>query len=161
MDHDPKTVLKLYEIKFNEQEDWLNVECPFHNDSSGGTKAGIHKTNGAFRCFVCGDASKTTLYGYLSAKLPSHPSISQVKLHLDSVIRAKKVEVRNDDVEAYHLAIWHHKEILLVLEQLKGITAEMVSKYKIGFNENNGRIVIPVFSHGELEGIQLTLGMHQ
>lgn len=152
--HDPITVLKLYEIKYNEQGEYLNVECPFHNDTSGGTKSGINKVSGAFHCFRCGEGVDTSLYGYLTAKLPSHPSISAIKLHLDSVIRAKKVEVRDDDVEAYHLAIWHHKEILILLETLKGITADMVSKYKIGFNENNGRITIPVYSHGELAGIR-------
>lgn len=151
-DHDPATVLKLYEIEFKTEGEWLNVNCPFHNDT--GFHAGIHKDNGAFRCFRCGDASKTNIYGYLTAKLPSHPAISAVKIHLDSVIRAKKVEVRNDDVEAYHLAIFHHPEVLLLLEKIKGITPEMVSKYKIGFNESLGRIVIPVFSHGELAGIR-------
>lgn len=160
--HRPLDVLTYFQLPFKDEgseKPWVIVSCPFHNDSEDLDKAhgGIHKENGAFKCFSC-DAKKQNVITVVATVMKVQ--VAAVESIVDNTFGTRKMHGKSEDldpsfVEFCHANLLNNEEQLLNLQSKHGINAASVDRFKLGFVHYLNRISIPVFSQdGQLINIR-------
>jgi hypothetical protein len=147
---DPVALLKEFVVAFKDRgNDWVTVQCPYHNDSDDLEKAhgGINKLTGGFNCFSCGHDNGGVL-GFLSVKM-GVPEQAVLAYH-DNIFGTNNKVDNESDVALCSLC---HDNLLGCAEMLQqvynkhGITTETVKKFKLGRYPQTGRLTIPIFDN--------------
>lgn len=115
------------------------VLCPFHADSR--PSLGYNVLSNVFRCPACG-ASGDAIALYGKVKNLGYPAaIDELseQFGLDS-----NAAIAGGVVEAYHAALRGSRPLLEELKRRKGITADMVATWRLGWDVAKKRLVIPV-----------------
>lgn len=126
-------------IKFEySTQDEIKVLCPFHPDKSPSCYINIRK-----REFCCKSADCNKhgdFVSYLARQLQTNRAVVIAELSTRYTIEQAKL-IDAQMVQRYHLAIW---KALPLLQELysRGVTDELIRKYRLG--ENDGRIQIPI-----------------
>ena len=145
-------ILNSFGVKYTKKPELFSVLCPFHPDIH--PSACINQKTGAFNCWSC--KKRTTIVSFLS-KITNSP-VQTINAKIGYKTDCKN-PISPTDIEADHLRIWQHQQLLDALHH-RCITDELIRKYRLGsktFGEEN-RICIPIPNDiGEYATIRLYL----
>lgn len=116
--------------------DWVRVLCPFHDDTT--PSCDINTSTKMFKCHSC---RKT---GDLVTFIARVSKTERWSVIADFAARYGDVNDRIVDpqlIETWHQRIWQAEPLLIQLRK-RGVTDEMIRRYRLG--ETGGRIQIPV-----------------
>lgn len=147
MQVNPIAALKKYKIPHLERESdaWIKVKSPFCEDTDDlyNSHGGLNRVTGVFHCFK--SEKNMPLIAYLG--VVTGKPLPLLQQELQTFYERSPIE----DITSAHLELWTN---LLLAEdsgdyleaaKAKGLSPEIILKYKIGLNQQ-GRITIPVFT---------------
>ena len=132
-------ILKHYKIGVVESDE-TNAKClcPFHEDNT--PSVSIHMETGVWNCFAC--SAKGNIYRLLARV--SNVTERQVKDKLAVKFGiADDTTIKPDTIEQFHRAIGKRPEFLAELKK-RGVTDQLITYYKIGYDRSKDRITIPI-----------------
>jgi DNA primase len=149
-------VLKACGIKIvQEQDDWLNIFCPYHNNFRT-RSGGVNKDSGKFNCFSCGEThSLTELVMHVTGRtyfeairlIDSKKDNDSIISFLDKTLK-KEPEFKEFDIETINRL---HDNLMLnerAIGYLKNrsITKQSAEKFKLGYSDKQDMVTIPIYS---------------
>ena len=150
----PEDALKICGIEYAQVgTEWLHVRCPFHLDDHAdltGCKGRINPDNGAYKCNAAACGTTASHIGFIAAALKKN--IHEVK-KLISVTTGKAATLSEGLVLQMHRNLCQSAEMQAKLRK-KGIEIADITKYQLGYNANNQRVTIPVYTDGKLVNIR-------
>jgi len=114
-------------------DEWYTVLCPFHEDTH--PSGFINKESQRFHCKTCG--AKGDAYEFFS-RIIGAPRKDVIKL-----ISGNDKVLPQDKIYKLHETLLKNKKILTTLQDEKGINAETVIKYQLGWDKT--RVTIPIY----------------
>lgn len=125
-------------------ENEVKVLCPFHEDKRPSCSINVKKN--LFRCHTAGCKAKGDLITFLAKVAKTTRRVMwedlSTRYDLENV-----PTIDSSAVERWHALIWEVKPLLNEL-YARGVTDELIRKYRIGFD--NGRISIPILNKNGL-----------
>lgn len=141
---DPITLLKEFQVPYIDKGlEFLTIECPYHDDKKENVadcKGGIHRTNGAFKCFYCGVTRN--ILNVLAVKYGQPERI--ISAHADNIYGDIAGNIDNSQVEMWHSELLVNHVVRTKLEAIHGITIQAIEKWRMGWIESNERVVLPI-----------------
>lgn len=126
-------------------EDEVAVCCPFHDDKS--PSCSVNVQTGLFKCQTSDCGAKGDFVKFLAGVL----RVDRVTVLTDLGSRYELGDadktVEAEVIERHHAAVWEAKPLLKAL-RVRGVTDDLIRKYRIGFNR--GRLTIPIKNEGGL-----------
>ena len=123
----------------DEESENIGFCCPFHGDTVASAR--FHRDKEIWQCFSCNIGGNIVDF---EAKLRgcSHEHAEKfVKIY-----RGQTPIVPDEEVEARHQALLSRDDLISRLQKERGITYELISKYKIGWEqEGAGRLWVPIY----------------
>lgn len=102
---------------------------PEHNDTNPSMHVNLH--TGIYRCFSCGEAGNAR--EYITKYLKEDPKKYGVGKYVSEEI-----------VSRHHQSLLRNPLPLLYLQVKRGISNDVIKKYRIGYDEESTRIVVPI-----------------
>lgn len=110
------------------------VRCIFHDDTTPSLSINLEK--GLFYCHACHAKGNIDTFWRMVGETNPQKSLEEL-------------------VERYHLALLRNPRALYMLARQKSITEEVITHYKVGYDELSGRYSLPVYDvNGKLVGIR-------
>lgn len=125
-------------------ENEVKVLCPFHDDKNPSCSINIVKN--LFRCHTAGCKAKGDIITFLARVLKTTRRVIWEDLSTRYNLENIKI-IDTSVVERWHNNIWKAKPLLTELYN-RGVTDEMIRKYRLGFD--SGRITIPISNENSL-----------
>jgi len=119
-------------------ESEVKCRCPFHDDKSPSCSVNVEKR--VFKCQTAGCGAEGDFLTFLAKALKSTRRVVLEDLKSRYDLREVRV-VDSTAVERYHTEVWSAAPLLKELHN-RGVTDEMIRKYRLGVNR--GRVTIPI-----------------
>lgn len=118
-------------------DDEIKCKCPFHQDKTPSCSINIEKQ--VFKCHACN--ANGDFITFLAKSLKTTRALVFAELSQRYNLDTHTKIIEGALIEKYHSEIWTAKPLLNQL-YARGITNELIKKYRLGFL--NGRITIPI-----------------
>lgn len=122
----------------------VSVCCPFHNDST--PSCSINLESALFKCQTAGCGASGDIIKFLARALNTTRAVVFADLSKRYTLDASKV-INPEVVERFHSRIFEAKPLVKALYD-RGVTDELIRKYRLGFDK--GRITIPIANESGL-----------
>jgi hypothetical protein len=133
--------LERYGIGFEwTGQDEVRVKCPFHDDHTPSCHVNVQKR--VFKCHTAGCEKTGDVIDLLARAVNTTRAVVLVELSKRYNIDSARV-VDSQVIERYHQLIWGAMPLLKEL-RARGVTDELVRKYRFGVITDEGRVSIPI-----------------
>lgn len=138
-------LLKEFEVPLYDSgsTEFVRIQCPYHNDKHDRIEdcnGNVSKTTGRFNCFSC-----SAIRDVINVIATIHKQPERIiEAFSANLFGDNTHKVDNSSVELWHQELMANQKYLNKLLDIHGITLESVQKYRMGWTQATGRVVLPI-----------------